>query len=58
MSRLLVIWRVLVELARELSDEGAYSRYLQQAGIPDSAQAWRAFADQRHGRKYRNAKCC
>ena len=52
------IWRLLLRLVRELSDENAYARYLKQAGTPHSAKAWRAFADRRHGQKYRNAKCC
>jgi hypothetical protein len=52
------VWRTLRELARELSDENAYRRYLQAAGLAHSAQAWRAFSDQKHARKYRNAKCC
>ena len=45
-------------LARELSDENAYERYLRSTGRRHSAAEWRAFSDHRHRRKYQNAKCC
>jgi hypothetical protein len=45
-------------LARELSDENAYARYLATSGRAHSAAAWQEFSDQRHRRKYQNAKCC
>ena len=51
-------WRFLRELARELSDETAYARYLQQTGVAHSARTWRDFSEQKHARRYRNAKCC
>lgn len=50
--------RWLVDLARELSDEAAYRRYLQFNRVEASPQAWRSFIDRRHRRKYQNAKCC
>lgn len=52
------IWRLCAALARELADEGAYARHLRQTGRAHSASEWRLFADQRHQRKYQNAKCC
>lgn len=52
------IWKVLISLARELSDQNAYARYLKQSGQQHSPQVWRAFSDQRYRRKYQNAKCC
>lgn len=52
------VFRWLIGLARELSDEAGYERYLERTGCAASPQAWRAFIDQRHRRKYQNAKCC
>lgn len=48
----------LAALARELSDEAGYQRYLERNGFEASAEAWRSFIDRRHRRKYQNAKCC
>ena len=50
--------RWLLQLARELSDEAGYRRYLDQRAMQPSARAWREFIDQRHRKKYQNAKCC
>jgi hypothetical protein len=52
------IFRLLKELARELSDESAYARHLALAKRPHSPAEWRAFIDARHRRRYANAKCC
>jgi len=51
-------WELLQGLLRELSDENAYARYLQRSGRIHSGQEWRIFIDKRHGRKFKNAKCC
>ncbi|MBV8706453.1 MAG: putative selenoprotein [Acidobacteriaceae bacterium] len=51
-------WELLQGFLRELSDEGAYARYLQRSGRDHSGQEWRDFIDKRHGRKFKNAKCC
>ncbi len=48
----------IVELARELSDETAYSRHLEYVKRPHSAEEWRIFFDSRQKRKYQNGKCC
>jgi hypothetical protein len=50
--------RFVKNLARELSDENAYARHLALLGRTHSASEWRQFIDQRHRRKYQNAKCC
>jgi hypothetical protein len=50
--------RLLVGLARELSDEGAYARHLEANGHVNSQAEWRRFSEGRHRRKYQNAKCC
>ncbi len=52
------LWSFALNLARELSDENAYARYLQVTGRRHSPQEWRRFSDSRHRRKYQNAKCC
>lgn len=58
MNVLLTLLRLLKALARELSDEGAYDRYLASSGRVHSQAEWRRFIDGRHRRKYRNGKCC
>lgn len=50
--------RLLLGLARELSDENGYHRYLQNSGKLHSGDEWRAYIDRRHRRKFQNAKCC
>lgn len=49
---------LVLGLLRELSDETAYKRHLQDTGRVHSAAEWRAFSDCRHRTKYQNAKCC
>ena len=58
MTFLRKLLRLVVALARELSDENAYARYLSAIGHVHSPAEWRRFSEDRHGRKYRNAKCC
>ena len=50
--------RLLIALARELSDENGYRRFLQTSGRTHSGPEWRAYIDRRHRRKFQNAKCC
>ena len=52
------LFHFCVALARELSDENAYMRYLDRTGNLHSAAEWQRFIDHRHHRKYHNAKCC
>jgi hypothetical protein len=52
------IFDVVRGLARELSDENGYERYLRASGRARSRDAWKAFSDLRHRKKYQNAKCC
>ena len=58
MKRITRLVQLCKAIARELSDEAAYRRYLAAAGREPSPEAWRAFSDQRYRRKYQNAKCC
>ncbi len=48
----------LLSLARELSDETAYRRYLQKKGSAPSCAEWRLFSEDRYLKKFGNAKCC
>jgi hypothetical protein len=56
--RLREFWRILVGIARELSDESAYARHLASTGATHSGAEWRRFSEVRMKRKYSNAKCC
>ena len=47
-----------LSLARELSDERAYARYLAATGHSASAAEWKRFTERRYRAKYGNAKCC
>ena len=46
------------DVLRELADERAYRRHLEQHGRTASAQEWRRFWDERMKAKYARAKCC
>jgi hypothetical protein len=52
------LWRTLVGIAGELSDESAYARHLACTGRPHSVEEWRSFSDVRLRRKYQQGKCC
>lgn len=58
MSLLRKLVRFAVALARELSDESAYARYLTSTGQAHSHSEWRRFSEGRHRLKYQNGKCC
>jgi uncharacterized short protein YbdD (DUF466 family) len=52
------LWRILVGIARELSDESAYARHLRVHGVEHSPAEWRKFFEYRANAKYKRAKCC
>jgi hypothetical protein len=55
------LWRfgkLALALLRELADENAYQRHLEQHGRQASGEEWRRFSDQRLRAKYARAKCC
>ena len=58
MSWLKRVLSFVLALARELSDERAYARYLEAAGRAPSAAEWKRFTQRRYRSKYQNAKCC
>lgn len=52
------LWRLVVDLLRELADENAYRRHLVAQGRQASPEEWRRFTDERLRAKYARAKCC
>ncbi len=58
MNRLRQAVQLLLALARELSDESGYHRYLQRTGKLHSGPEWRAYIDGKQRRKFQNPKCC
>jgi uncharacterized short protein YbdD (DUF466 family) len=52
------LWRILVGIARELSDESAYQRHLRVHGVEHSPAEWRRFFEERSSAKYTRPKCC
>jgi hypothetical protein len=52
------LWRVIVGILKEISDEAAYERHLRAHGLERSAEEWRRFSDERGRRKFQRAKCC
>ena len=58
MKRLKRLLSFALSLARELSDERAYARYLELTGHSASAAEWKRFTERRYRVKYGNAKCC
>ena len=58
MKRLRWLGRILLGLARELSDENAYRRHLAAHHRQHSAEEWRRFSEAHLRAKYSRAKCC
>ena len=52
------VFRLVMQLLRELSDENAYQRHLAAHGVEASPEEWRRFSDERMRGKYARAKCC
>jgi hypothetical protein len=52
------VWRIIVGLLRELSDESAYERHLKARGLVHTGEEWRRFSECRLKAKYMRAKCC
>ena len=52
------LWRIIVGILRELSDESAYERHLRAHGVDASDAEWRRFHEERLRAKYAQAKCC
>ena len=52
------LWRILVGILREISDESAYERHLAAHDRQHSKAEWRVFHEERLRAKYARAKCC
>ena len=52
------LWRIVVGLAKELSDESAYERHLAAHKRSHSPEEWRRFSEERLRARYMRAKCC
>ena len=50
--------KLVLALLRELADENAYRRHLDQHGCEASGEEWRRFSEERLRAKYARAKCC
>ena len=58
MNRVRAFFKLVLGLARELSDENAYRRHLISKGRPHSGEEWRKFSEARLRDRYARAKCC
>jgi len=58
MSCLRKLGRLVAGLLRELADESAYQRHLEQHGRAHSGVEWRRFSEARLRAKYSQPKCC
>ena len=58
MNQISAAARMLWAVLREIFDEAAYTRFLQRAGTPSSADAYAAFCRERECRSARRPRCC
>jgi len=49
---------IVVGILRELSDQGAYARYLKAHGVTHSREEWQRFSDLRWEAKTKRGRCC
>lgn len=52
------LWRIVVGILKEISDESAYERHLRAHGRIHSGEEWRRFYDHRSAQKSQHPKCC
>jgi hypothetical protein len=52
------LWRIVVGIVKELSDQNAYERHLRVHGRVHSGEEWRRFQGERARSKYQNPRCC
>jgi hypothetical protein len=52
------LWRLLMGVLGEISDQNAYARHLSVHGREHSGEEWRRFHEERLRAKYTRAKCC
>ncbi len=52
------VYKLILAVLRELSDENAYRRYLAAHGRAHSGAEWRRFSEERLRAKFAQGKCC
>lgn len=52
------LWRIVMGILREISDESAYRRHLESHGREHSPEEWRRFHEHRLQGKFTRPKCC
>lgn len=52
------LWRVVLGILHELSDESAYRRHLAAHGVAASGAEWRRFSEERLRQEEVRARCC
>ncbi len=58
MRMMVSIWRVLMDVMREIFDEAAYERFLHRAGVASSSTAYATFRREFDEGKVRRPRCC
>lgn len=58
MNRISAALRIFVATLREVFDEAAYARFLQNANLSSSPSAYAAFLRERESTCARRIKCC
>ncbi len=58
MRRLYAAARILLAVLREIFDESAYSRFLEQSKMTSSTAAYSAFCRERESAQQRRPRCC
>ena len=52
------LWRILIGILDELTDQRAYRQHLAAHGVAHSAVEWRRFCDEQWQARSRRARCC
>lgn len=58
MKRIYSSWQIVLAALREIFDEAAYARFLQQEGKISSTESYAAFRQELDEAKMRRPKCC
>jgi hypothetical protein len=58
MTRVLAVYRIIVETLREIFDENAYARYLARTGMSASRASYEGFLRENACARERRPRCC
>jgi hypothetical protein len=58
MKHIVLSWRILIAMLREIFDEAAYARFLTRKRMASSAEAYADFRREFEQAKVRRPKCC